>query len=151
MIRHGESTWNDTINSGDVSKLVFLLFYIQLYIKEGGYQGAELDIDQWTWIANVTVLGQGMSTPSYLPIKSFKPILLRKYNKIGFYIATAGLYRRSTNGDVEGKPYAANPDVVIYQGVGKRRPMTSGTVSPRIFTGAFGYHVVGIPTQLKYR
>ena len=82
------------INPGDGSKLVFLLFYIQLYIKEGGYQGAELDIDQWTLIANVTVLGEGVSTPSYLPIKSFKPILLHKYNKIGFYIATNGPYRR---------------------------------------------------------
>ena len=92
------------INSGNGSKLVFLLFYIQLYIKEGGYQGAELDIDQWTWITNVTVLGQRMSTPSYLPVKSFKPILLRKYNKIGFCIATDGPHRRSTKGDVEGKP-----------------------------------------------
>ena len=151
MIRHGKSTWNDTFNSGDGSKLVFLLFYSQLYIKEGGYQGAKLDIDQWTWITNVTVLGQRMSTPSYLPVKSCKPILLRKYNKIGFCIATDGPHRHSTKGDVEGKPCAANPDVVIYQGVGKRRPMTSGTVSPKIFAGAFGYHVVGIPTQLKYR
>jgi hypothetical protein len=79
---------------GDRNKLIFLLFYIQLYIKEGGYQGDKSDIDQWTWIANVTVSGQGIGTPSYLPLKSFEPILLRKYNKIGFYIATNGPYLR---------------------------------------------------------
>ena len=63
-----------------------------------------MDFDQWTLIAYVAVFGQGMGTQSYPPFKSFKPILLRKDNKIGFYIATNVPYLCSTKGDVEGKP-----------------------------------------------
>ena len=100
----------------------------------------------WTWWANVTVAGQGMGEPSYLPARSFEPILLRRSQTMGFYLATDGPWLLASKGETEGKPHAANTDLVVYQGFGKRRPIAAGTIAPQKFNGAFGYYRVDIPT-----
>mmetsp|Transcript_5097 Transcript_5097/g.12812 ORF Transcript_5097/g.12812 Transcript_5097/m.12812 type:complete len:1141 (+) Transcript_5097:142-3564(+) len=119
---------------------------MSLYTRDGGYGGYEDDISSWTHVRNVTVTGQGMGVPTYLPQKSFEPFLLRKGQRLGIYLTTDGPYLRASRGDVEGKPHAADPHMVLYQGVGKRIPMNTGTISPRIFNGVFHYVTVDIPT-----
>ncbi|KAL7539047.1 hypothetical protein ACHAXR_008998 [Thalassiosira sp. AJA248-18] len=119
---------------------------MQLYIRDGGYEGAENDITQWTSRANLTVTGQGMGNPTYLPKGSFEPFLLRKGETIGIYLTTNGPYLRASKGELVGKPHAANPDMVLFEGVGKRYPIDTGTIPARIFNGAIGYNPVVIPT-----
>lgn len=120
---------------------------VQLYIKHGGYAGHENDLTEWTHIANVTVTGRGMGNPTTLERGTFEPFILRKQARMGIYLTTDGPHLRASKGDLEGKPYAATPEIVIYQGVGKRYPMNSGTISPRIFNGVFSYESVVIPTM----
>ena len=98
-------------------------------------------------IANVTgVLGVGIGNPTYVPHGMFEPILLREKEVLGVYITTNGPYLRSTIGTLEGMPHVANPDIVLYEGTGKRYPLGSGTYTPRIFNGVVGYEAVVIPT-----
>ena len=120
---------------------------VQLYFREGGYQGAESELSEWTWRANVTVTGMGMGNPTYMPIGSFEPFIVRKGNTMGIYLTTDGPYMRASKGEETGKPLEANSDMVIYQGVGKRFPIETGTVSPRLFNGAIGYNTIVIPTS----
>ena len=49
---------------------------------------------------------------------------------------------RAARGDVEGRRYNSNNDVVIYEGVSKYYPADRGTISPALFHGAFEYNVV---------
>lgn len=139
-------------NDIEVSTIAFNTYVttplaMQLYIRQdASYKEATDDIDMWTPWANVTVEGQGMGNPTFLPKGSFEPILVRAGSKLGIYLTTDGPYLRASKGDVEGKPHAATEDLVVYQGVGKRYPMTEGTISPRIINCAIGYVPVDIPT-----
>ena len=118
-----------------------------LYTREGGYKGAEEDLKEWEWRANVTVTGKGFGTPTYLPEMSFEPLLLRKNEKMGIYLTThEGPYVRLSKGNGEGRPLSFNDDLVVYEGVGKRYPIDSGTVEGRGFNGAFDYVPVDIPS-----
>ena len=139
-------------NNIEVSSLAFNTYWtepldVSLYIiTNGSYKGNEDTLKKWTWWGNVTVTGAGMGNPTILPKRSFEPILLRESQTLSIYMATNGPYLRMTKGEVEGRPFTANEDLVIYEGVGKRHPITAGTISPRIFNGHIGYETVTIPT-----
>ncbi|KAL7554397.1 hypothetical protein ACHAWF_017847 [Thalassiosira exigua] len=87
-----------------------------------------------------------MGNPTYLPRGSFEPFLIAKQKTVGVYITTDGPFLRASSGDLEGKPHAATPDLVLFQGVGKRYPINTGTISPRIPNINVGYVKVDIPT-----
>ena len=121
---------------------------IDLYIRSGSYVGYEDSLDGWELRGgNITVVGNGMGNPTYLPYGSFEPILLKEQEVLGIYITcTDGPYLRSSMGDVEGNPSSANPDMVIYEGIGKRYPIEMGGLSPRVFNGVFEYVVLDVPS-----
>lgn len=121
---------------------------IDLYIRSGSYVGYEDSLDGWELRGgNITVKGNGMGNPTYLPYGSFEPILLKEQEVLGIYITcTDGPYLRSSMGDVEGNPSGANPDMVIYEGIGKRYPIEMGGLSPRVFNGVFEYVVLDVPS-----
>jgi len=113
---------------------------ILVYVREGGYAGYEDDIAQWTLRANVTVEGKGKHDFTSLPRGSFfEPLTLRKSERLGVYLTSDGPYVRAARGDVEGRRYNSNNDVVIYEGVSKYYPADRGTISPALFNGAFEY------------
>ena len=124
---------------------------IQLYVKSGSYRQskAEVDIDEWTHMVDVTVDGQGMGNPTWLPAGSFEPILARKNRKMAIYLTTNRPVIRLSKGDesVEDK-LVANDDKIlrIFEGVGKRYPINGGTFFPRTFNGQIGYQIVEVPT-----
>lgn len=121
-------------------------FEVQLYTRAGTFRGAEDDLRAWTWVNNVTVAGQGMGTPSYLPPGSFPPVLVRRGETVGLYVTTDRPYFRLGRGEQEGKALLGNPDVVVYEGVGKRHPIDTGTIRPRTLQGVVGYRRVEVPT-----
>ncbi|KAL3817136.1 hypothetical protein ACHAXA_009037 [Cyclostephanos tholiformis] len=137
----------------EISSLGFNTYWtsqmnVEVYFRYGGYQGQDDDdMSDWTYACNVTVMGMGIGVPTYVPYGSFEPILLGKKDYLGVYISTDGPYLLSSLGELEGKPHVANPYLVLYEGCGKRRPLGSGTYSPRIFNGVIGYNPVTAPTN----
>ncbi|EJK71954.1 hypothetical protein THAOC_06561 [Thalassiosira oceanica] len=120
---------------------------VWLYMRPGGFGDVEDTLEGWTLIANTTVTGRGMGNPTYIPEGTFSPVLVRKGTKIGFYVTTDGPFLRSSMGTEQGKPYRANSDLVLYEGVGKRYPVENGSGAPRIFNGVVGYQYATIPTS----
>mmetsp|Transcript_13533 Transcript_13533/g.32781 ORF Transcript_13533/g.32781 Transcript_13533/m.32781 type:complete len:407 (+) Transcript_13533:174-1394(+) len=61
LIRHGESTWNDTFNAGDRNKLVFVLFFVPnlLYaaLVETYYFVSGRDSDSWFFDSPLSAKG----------------------------------------------------------------------------------------------
>ena len=120
---------------------------VWLYMRPESFEEAEDTLEGWTLIANTTVKGMGMGNPTYIPAGAFSPVLVRKGTKIAFYVTTDGPFIRSSMGTELGKPYRANSDLVLYEGVGKRYPVTSGSGTPRIFNGVIDYQYATIPTS----
>jgi len=120
---------------------------VWLYMRPGGFGDVEDTLEGWTLVANTTVTGRGMGNPTYIPEGTFSPVLVRKGTKIGFYVTTDGPFLRSSMGTEQGKPYRANSDLVLYEGVGKRYPVENGSGAPRIFNGVVGYQYATIPTS----
>ena len=120
---------------------------VWLYMRPDGFDDAEDTLEGWTLVANTTVTGRGMGNPTYIPEGTFDPVLVRKGTKIAFYVTTDGPFIRSSMGAERGAPYKANSDLVLYEGVGKRYPVGSGSGTPRIFNGVIGYQYATIPTS----
>jgi len=63
LIRHGESTWNDTFNAGDRSKLLFVAFFVPnlLYaiLMEVYYFVSGKDSDSWFFDSPLSAKGVG--------------------------------------------------------------------------------------------
>ena len=130
---------------------------IVLYIREGGYEEAEYDLDEWMQVVNITVTGQGTGNLTYIPKGSFEPILLEKRQILAIYLHTPnGPNLITSRGKKEGGKVDIGEDstknrapmwdghaLILYEGVGKRRPIDRGKVfSSRVFNGAIGYNTV---------
>lgn len=63
LIRHGESTWNDTFNAGDRNKLVFVLFFVpnllHAALMEIYYLVSGRDSDSWFFDSPLSAKGVG--------------------------------------------------------------------------------------------
>lgn len=63
LIRHGESTWNDTFNAGDRNKLVFVLFFVPnlvyALVVEAYYFVSGKDSDSWFFDSPLSAKGVG--------------------------------------------------------------------------------------------
>jgi hypothetical protein len=131
---------------------------VTIHILVGGYSiDTKFDdnnsaTSNWTMIAdNVTTLGMGIGKPTYIPYGSFEPLVLHRKALLGIYITSDGPYLLSTMGTLEGKPYIANPDLVLYEGCGVRYPYLSiaegSTFTPRIGNVVIGYSAYISPTH----
>jgi len=121
---------------------------IQIWTKEGSYQSYDKDLAAWTKVADLTVKGQGLDEPTMIQAGSFEPIAIRRNSRQAFYITSDGPNIRYSNGSSEGKEFGSNSDLVLYEGVGKRVPITAATMSPRVWNGVFKYEIIFMPTQV---
>ncbi|KAL9188080.1 hypothetical protein ACHAXT_006458 [Thalassiosira profunda] len=120
---------------------------VSLYTRANTYVGSDKDIKQWTLVTKKTVMGNGLDNPTYFPEGSFDPILVRRNKRQAFYITAEGPYLRSGKGKNEGGRWKGNSDLVVFEGVGKRFPITDHTFRARLWNGALQYVVLGdIPT-----
>lgn len=91
----------------------------------------------------------GLGNPTILEQRSFEPIIVKKQTKLGIYLTTStnGAIMRLSKGEVEGRPFEANNDLVIYEGVGKRNPIDSGTHPTTYVQWSHWFYVpINIPT-----
>lgn len=119
---------------------------VMLYIKDGQYRDATYDMDEWMHVLNITVVGQGIGNPTYIPEGSFEPILIERGKRMSFYlVTTSGPILVCSKGNVERRAVDIyNPDLILYEGLGKRLPIDVGSIfTPRIFNGVIGYYEVG--------
>ena len=95
---------------------------VMLYIKDGQYRDATYDMDEWVHVLNITVVGQGIGNPTYIPEGSFEPILIERGNRMSFYlVTTSGPILVCSKGNVERRAVDIyNPDLILYEGLGKR-------------------------------
>ena len=121
---------------------------VQLYTKYGNCTGYDMDLAGWTLIATETVKGQGLGNPTIIPEGSFQPLIVRRKHQQAFYIATDGPYLRLSAGTEEGNRSDFNSDMILYEGIGKRKGIDGASFSPRVWNGAIQYGVVVIPTDM---
>lgn len=130
---------NIQIDSFDIHLSQATSVEVEVYTKSGSYKGSEANAADWTLIQSVTVDGRGQGTLYPLPSLSNSPFI-QAGNSRSFYITVSNgagkvLY---TNGSKEGDRFAANSDLEILEGVGKRYPFAN-TYSPRVWNGVVHY------------
>ncbi len=109
----------------------------EVYYKSGSYVGSETNSAAWTLLAtatNVVSNGSGVATPLNLGLN----LNLTAGQTYSFYITGTNQSVNYTNGTLVGNVYAANTELIIYEGVGKSYPFGS-TYSPRIWNGTIHY------------
>lgn len=126
---------------------------VTLYTKYGNVTGYDMSLDGWDRIANEIVQGKGIGRPTILPEGSFDTLLIRRTHQQAFYIATDGPYLRLSMGTENSpeeyyKPSDYNSDIIVYEGIGKRKDIDGPSFFPRVWNGAFQYGVVDIPTDM---
>ena len=120
---------------------------VQLYGREGSYVGHVDSLAGWTKLADVTVKGQGLDNPTYLPEGSFDPVHVPDKEFHSFYLTSDGPNVRASKGvnenveeDDAPERFTWNSDIIIHEGVGKRYPIENGTFAPRVWNGLFDYY-----------
>ena len=61
---------------------------IEVFVREGTFQGAEQEPSRWTKSGSVQIVGKGQGVPTPLPAGSFEPIFIRNGNSMGFYVTS---------------------------------------------------------------
>ncbi|KAL3817799.1 hypothetical protein ACHAXA_005832 [Cyclostephanos tholiformis] len=120
---------------------------VQLYTKYGNVTGSDMSLAGWKLIATETVKGQGLGNPTFIPEGAFQPLIVRRKHQQAFYIATDGPYLRLSAGTTEGNRSDFNSDMILFEGIGKRKGIDGPSFSPRVWNGAIQYGVVVIPTD----
>jgi hypothetical protein len=150
---------NIVINSISFNTLLTSYMNVTLYTKYGNVTGYDTSLEGWKMIASGEVQGQGLGRPTIMTEGSFEPLLIRRRHQQAFYIATDGPYLRLSMGtektslvrdnDIEYyEPSDYNTDLIVYEGIGKRRGIDGPSFYPRVWNGAFQYGVVEIPTDM---
>jgi len=135
---------------------------VQVYTREGSYVNFDKTLNGWTKIVETQVMGKGLDRPTYLPAGSFDPLLVDDKSIQSFYItSTEGPYMRESKGvgissetgelntSTETPAMTTwNSDMIIYEGIGKRLPVTESSFSPRVWNGLFEYYTTtAAPSQ----
>ncbi len=121
---------------------------VQLYTRYGNCTGYDMSLAGWKLIANEVVKGQGIGNPTFIPEGAFQPLIVRRKHQQAFYIVSDGPYLRLSAGTTEDNRSDFNSDMILYEGIGKRRGIDGPSFSPRGWNGALQYGVVVIPTDM---
>ena len=150
---------NIVINSVSFNTLLTSKMNVTLFTKYGNVTGYDTSLDGWEILASGEVEGQGLGRPTVITEGSFEPLLIRRRHQQAFYIATDGPYLRLSmgtektssardNDDEHYEPSDYNTDLIVYEGIGKRKGIDGPSFFPRVWNGAFQYGVVEIPTDM---
>ena len=116
---------------------------VQVYYREGGYEGYEHNAGAWTSAGAVAVTAMGKNKVTPLPVGG---IILTAGKTYGIYMhaVTQGFFRYTyTYSDV----LYQNDDLKLTGGSGQDSPAFSGTLaSPRIWNGSVYYQVLKTPS-----
>ncbi|KAL3799319.1 hypothetical protein ACHAW5_001256 [Stephanodiscus triporus] len=120
---------------------------VELYTKAGSFDDAAFDSEQWTFLGSFSLMGQGPSAPTSIPLGSFDPIQIGLDQTQAFYVTTQNEKLRYTaldpdeymTGDVyvTGLPQYDSTITATGRGGGngKRVLQTSDGLAVEILTG----------------
>lgn len=127
---------------------------VEIYTKQGTFEGHDTTQNSWTFLGSVSVLGQGKNKPTHIPIGSFDPTHIPLDATQAFYITTQNENMRYTafkdaenkTGSVFVSENHSNQDsergmsIEILTGVAKNYPFGESWPD-RVFNGAMLYRL----------
>ncbi len=119
-----------------------------VYTRAGSFTGFELSEAGWTLLTSFTITGNGVGTPTRIPVKLNQPIAAGQIQS--FYI-TNELYNSVVgyrNGTAQGAVWVQDNNLRLLQGVGINNIFTGGgnIFSPRCLVGNIHYQGWPLPT-----
>ncbi len=112
-------------------------YTIEVYTKNGTWQGFETNASAWTLVATTSVSSAGSGNPTALNLNLAIPI--NAGDRQAFYVTVVSSTTMNyTNGTSTGAVYAQDANIQILQGCGKSYPFGS-TFQPRIWNGTVHY------------
>ena len=122
---------------------------VRIHYKTGSYSGFESNSTAWTQIyssASVTCEAPG----SFTPIVLGSALILSSGNYA--FVVYAEDYLEYTDGSIEGSIVASypptNPNVILYEGIGKSGEFDGSIFSPRIWNGRI--EVRSVPFNCRF-
>ena len=143
-----------------LTPVAFQSLCVEIYSREGTYEGFDTDASAWDFLGSVSILGLGKDRPTNVPLGSFDPVYIAPDSTRAFYVTTQDESLRYTaypGGEhVSGSVFSSsseggvNVDVVV--GVAKNYPFAQSWPN-RMFNGAIRYAVgnnVDLDTVLSF-
>ena len=143
------STEGITVLGLDVlTPVAFQSLCVEIYSREGSYDGYDTDASAWEFLGSVSVLGLGKDTPTNVPLGSFDPVYIASDSTRAFYITTQDESLRYTaypggehvSGSIFSSSSEAGVNVDMIVGVAKNYPFAQSWPD-RMFNGAIRYAV----------
>jgi hypothetical protein len=137
---------------------------VEVYSKNGTYIGYEQDIvlnadgswssDTWKVLGAATVVGEGETTPTRLPIGSIDPVFVAAGERHAFYVTLTQPEMRYTQpqfGEKSGDVFATSPDGYISILIGSAVAYPFEEIwADRIYNGAVVYTLGDVGDTDKY-
>ena len=121
------------------------LTMIEVYTKQGYFEGFETDIHSWerVYFGLVKIQGKRKVTP-LLPSNMFTPVNITAGGIQSFYVTSNKPNLLYSRGNSAGLPFASNGEMEVLEGIGiGSYPFKGRIFSPRLFNGIIQYNTSG--------
>ena len=117
---------------------------VYIYYKNGTHIGFENDSLVWTFLDSIAVTSQGSGGPTYINLSS--PLSCTQSQTYSFFISNNDWPDfRYIAGNATGSLQASDPNISIFEGVGRRAKYFSSQIfQNRKFSGIIVYNVGGV-------
>jgi len=112
---------------------------LELYIRDGTYEGSEQNPMHWNLIASTSIEGMGVGIPTEVPTNTFSPVEIYAGMTKAWYVTIQNPEMRYSGGSgTAGNIFAHNGDLQILEGVGNVYPF-GATFFNRVWNGSLKY------------
>lgn len=115
---------------------------VEIYTKEGDYQGAEADVTKWMQIVNTSVLPAREGRGTVIPMEDFSGVTMAPGEIRAFFVSLKSSdlrYRRAVNFQT-GLPFHSDGYLSMNVGIGLADPGFGDRIYPnRMFSGMIHY------------
>jgi photosystem II stability/assembly factor-like uncharacterized protein len=123
---------------------------VYIYYKNGTHIGFENDSLAWIFLDSITVTSGGSGGSTLVNLSSTLSCI--QGQTYGFFLSNSVWPDfRYIAGNATGSLQSSDPNISIYEGVGRRsKYFNSQIFQDRKFSGTVYYNVVGVPSQTNY-
>jgi photosystem II stability/assembly factor-like uncharacterized protein len=123
---------------------------VYIYYKNGTHIGFENDSLAWIFLDSITVTSGGSGGSTLVNLSSTLSCI--QGQTYGFFLSNSVWPDfRYIAGNATGSLQSSDPNISIYEGVGRRsKYFNSQIFQDRKFSGTIYYNVVGVPSQTNY-
>ena len=121
------------------------LTMVEVYTKQGYFEGFETDIHSWkrVYFGLVKIKGKSKVTP-LVPLNMFTPVNITAGGIQSFYVTSNKPNLLYSRGNSAGSPFASNGEIEVLEGIGMSSyPFKGRIFSPRLFNGIIQYNTSG--------